>query len=136
MLDVDSTDREVVLLVAKQIGLPPHPVPNREEMLATGKDLEKKLGVVVRPLLESGPWLEVNARLLAKNFGDEQLAQLAPIAADVHRFDIGGTAVTDAGLNRIRRRDHRTTVLGACSSGVRLSASRHPNSQGWTRWQA
>jgi hypothetical protein len=88
-------------LVAQQLGLPPPPIPDRAEMLTLARQLESASGLVVRSLLAEEPWLEVNARLAGKAFGDDELKSLAPIAAAVHRLDLGGTAVTDAGMDAL-----------------------------------
>ncbi len=98
MLAAATPDPDIVEQVALQLGLPLPPVPDREAMLAAGRGLERDWGITVRPLTPEGPWLEVNARLAGKAFGDAQLAALAPIAAAMHRLDLGGTAVTDDGL--------------------------------------
>jgi uncharacterized membrane protein len=96
-----ASDPEIVLLVAQQLGLPPPPIPDRAEMLTLARQLESASGLVVRSLLAEEPWLEVNARLAGKAFGDDELKSLAPIAAAVHRLDLGGTAVTDAGMDAL-----------------------------------
>lgn len=101
MLTALAPDPEIVESVAGLLGLPLPPEPDREEMLAAGGKIESSLGVGVRPLTKDAPWLAVNARLAGESFGDEELAQLAPIAAAIHRLDLGGTKVTDAGLARL-----------------------------------
>lgn len=101
MLPALGPDPDIVESVAGLLGLPLPPAPDRKKMLAAGREIESSLGVGVRPLTKASPWLAVNARLAGESFGDEQLAQLAPIAAAVHRLDLGGTKVTDAGLAQL-----------------------------------
>src|SRR5690606_2930133 len=92
---------ELAEVIATRLGVPPVPPPDRAEMLAAAVALEQKLGVVIRPLTLDEPWLEANARLLQKTFGDEQLAELAPVAGALRWLDLGETAVTDAGLDAL-----------------------------------
>ena len=93
-----AVDAEIEEQIAEQLGLPLPALPDREEMLEVARKLEMELGIGVRPMTRADPWLAVNTRLVAERFGDEQLAKLAPLAAAIHRLDLGGTAVTDAGL--------------------------------------
>ncbi|HEY1848349.1 MAG TPA: c-type cytochrome domain-containing protein [Opitutaceae bacterium] len=74
------------------------PPPGREAVLAAAARLGPSLGVLIRPLSADGPWIEVNARPAGKAFGNAQLDALAPLAGAVQWLDLGGTAVTDAGL--------------------------------------
>lgn len=94
-LNVPSLTME---LISSQLGVPPAPLPDRKAMLRAAEQLEHRLGVLIRPLTNDGPWLAANARMKAAGFGDDQLAALAPIAPALQRLDLGETAVTDAGL--------------------------------------
>jgi YHS domain-containing protein len=67
-------------------------------MLAAAEAIERKLGIIVRPLSSDGPWLAANSRLQLDKFRDDQLAELAPIAPALYWLDLGETGVTDAGL--------------------------------------
>ncbi len=101
-------------LVASYLGVPRPPPPDRAAMLATAERLERKLGILIRPLTAEGPWLAANARLQFAQFGDAELAELAPISAALHWLDLGETAVTDAGL----------AALGAMKNLRRLQLDR------------
>lgn len=72
--------------------------PERAATLALTGPIADHLGIIIRPMSPDGPWLDVNARLAGKAFGDAELAQLAPIAPAVEWLDLGNTAVTDMGL--------------------------------------
>ena len=93
-----SPDPEVVEIVATQLGLPLPPIPDRAEMLVLAKSFEVQLGITIRPLTTEDPWLGANARLAGDAFDDDALARLMPLAPALHRLDLGGTSVTDAGL--------------------------------------
>jgi uncharacterized membrane protein len=86
-----------VILEGRLAGGAAEPLP-RVATLAAAAHLAWKLGIVIRPLSPDGPWLDVNARMAGKRFGDGELAQLSPIARAVQWLDLGETAVTDAGL--------------------------------------
>jgi uncharacterized membrane protein len=72
--------------------------PDRAATLAAAARIAGKLGIIIRPLSPDGPWLDVNARAAGRSFGDNRLAQLAPVAAAVEWLDLGDSSVTDAGL--------------------------------------
>jgi hypothetical protein len=59
--------------------------------------LSSELGVSIAPLSQAEPWLACNASL-NKEFGDAELAKLAPLKANLCWLDLGGTKITDAGL--------------------------------------
>lgn len=109
--------REMATLLAEQLGLPPPPVPDRDATLLAAAKLESELGIVIRPLSANEPWLAANARLRGADFGDEQLAALRTIAPALHHLDLGGTAITDAGLvylqemNELRRLQLDATAI-------------------------
>jgi hypothetical protein len=58
----------------------------------------KAMGVSVTPLAAGTSLLEVHCTNVARTFGDEELAKLAPLAAQVTWLSLTGTQVTDAGL--------------------------------------
>jgi hypothetical protein len=87
-----------VILDGRLPGAAPGAPPDRVATLASAAQIAEKLGVVIRPLSQDGPWLDVNARPVGKGFGDMELAELAPIAPAIEWLDIGDTSVTDAGL--------------------------------------
>lgn len=77
------------------------PPPNRAAMLARAAEISVRTGAIITSLTPTDPWLDVNARLQFGAFRDAQLAELVPIAAAIHRLDLGETAVTDAGLAQL-----------------------------------
>lgn len=92
----------ILATVTARLGLPAAAVPDRAALLPVARELELRLGIVLRPLAQDGPWLEANARLRGPRFTDEDLRALAPVAAGIVRLDLGRTAVTDAGLATLR----------------------------------
>lgn len=68
------------------------------EVLPLAEQLATELGIEVSPLSPTEPWLQCNASMAGTNFGDAELAKLAPLAPNVRWLDLGGTRVTDAGL--------------------------------------
>ncbi len=87
--------------LATRLGWPREPPPDRALMLAEAAALEQRLGVLLRPLTQDGPWLAANARVKLAAFGDAELAALAPIAPALYWLDLGETGVTDAGLGAL-----------------------------------
>ncbi|HEY1791479.1 MAG TPA: c-type cytochrome domain-containing protein [Opitutaceae bacterium] len=83
---------------ALEARFPGPPPPDRASVLAQAAKLGPSLGILIRSRSPDGPWLDVNARPAGRSFGDRELAQLSPIAAAVQWLDLGGTAVTAAGL--------------------------------------
>jgi len=92
----------ILATVTARLDLPAAAAPDRAALLSLARELELRLGIVLRPLVQDGPWLEANARLRGPRFTDEHLRALAPMAAGIARLDLGGTAVTDAGLATLR----------------------------------
>lgn len=90
-------------------GLVPAP-PDRAATVAAAAALEKKTGLLIRPLSASTPWLAVNARLLGKSVTDAQVAELAAIAPAVYTLDLGETSVTDAALATVGRMTQLRTL--------------------------
>jgi YHS domain-containing protein/uncharacterized membrane protein len=60
------------------------------------------LGVVIELVSLGQPWLSVNAAVVT-SFGDAELAQLGPLAANIAVLNLAGTKVTDAGLAELAR---------------------------------
>lgn len=56
------------------------------------------IGARVIPLDAHGALVDVDASPAARRWGDAQLALLAPLAERIIWLDLGGTAITDAGL--------------------------------------
>jgi hypothetical protein len=90
------------ILDARLGGKPPEAPPYRVATLVRSAPLAARLGILIRPMSPDGPWIDVNARVAGKAFGDAQLAELAPVATAVTWLDVSGTSVTDAGLSQVR----------------------------------
>lgn len=71
--------------------------PAPEEALAPLRDL----GALVMPLDQKTPLLRVSLQLLGDKAGDEQLALLAPLKEQITWLNLGGTAITDAGIAQL-----------------------------------
>jgi hypothetical protein len=76
----------------------PRPQP---EVLPLAEQLADELGISISTLAPDQPWLQVNASLAATNFGNAELARLAPLNLNLRWLDLGGTGVTDAGLEQV-----------------------------------
>ena len=83
--------------VAKAV--PPKPL---QEVMPVAAKLSDELGIVITPLAENERWLQCDARVAGKRFGDRELSKLVPLDANVRRLDLGGTSVTDAGLAALK----------------------------------
>ena len=59
------------------------------------------LRISVTTLSPNEPWLQCNASIAGRNFGDTELARLQPLAANLRWLDLAGTKVSDAGLAQI-----------------------------------
>ena len=73
-------------------------VPDRVAVFSNAARLARELNILIHPLSPDGPWLDVNARVAGRAFGNKELALLSPIAPAVQWLDLGGTSVSDAGL--------------------------------------
>lgn len=80
------------------VALPPRAV---SALLPQAEQLADELGIAITQLSQSEPWLQCNASLAATNFGDSELARLAPLAANLRWLDLTGTSVSDAGLAHV-----------------------------------
>ena len=75
--------------------VPPKPL---SEVLLAGERTADELGIAVSALAEDEPWLQVNASIAGRRFGDAALARLVPFASHIRWLDLAGTGVTDRGL--------------------------------------
>jgi mono/diheme cytochrome c family protein/uncharacterized membrane protein len=75
----------------------PPPPPPVESLATAITDISVKTGVMTTRVSAGLPWIACNAAF-ARSFGDDQLRQLAPLAANIQSLDLAGTKVTDAGL--------------------------------------
>jgi YHS domain-containing protein len=80
------------------------------ELFPVVEPLARELGVALSALSQNEPWLQVNASLAGTNFTDAALARLAPAAANLRWLDLGGTAITDAGLTNLAGMTHLTRL--------------------------
>ncbi len=103
-LDVPESVSEIV--ESRLGGSPPEPVPDRSAALAAAARLSHDLAIIIRPLSPDGPWVEVNARIAGKAFGDSELARLAPLGPAVLWLDLGNTSVTNTGLATVGAMRH------------------------------
>ncbi|HEV2392958.1 MAG TPA: c-type cytochrome domain-containing protein [Verrucomicrobiae bacterium] len=78
--------------------VPPKPL---KDILPLASSLSDDLHIVVMALSQKDAWLECNAGVAGTSFGDAQLARLAPLGPNLRWLDLGGTAVTDAGLAQL-----------------------------------
>lgn len=80
------------------------PVLSLKVPAASEKDIEalKKAGLIVNNLSQDQNLLEVSA-VNAANFGDEQIALLAPLTEQIAWLKLGGTKITDASLKEIAK---------------------------------
>ena len=79
-------------------GLEPKP---REQAVTLAANLASELGVPITALSEQEPWFQCNASVTGGTFDDNSLAKLSPLAPNLRWLDLGGTAVTDAGLTNL-----------------------------------
>jgi uncharacterized membrane protein/YHS domain-containing protein len=96
---------------------PPKPL---EQLIPIISQLNAELGIDISQLSQTAPWLQCNAGIAGTNFGDADLAKLAPLAANLRWLDLAGTRISDAGLvslasmpNLIRVHLERTAVTDA-----------------------
>lgn len=78
------------------------------------------LGISANVLDPAEPWIQINPSMIGTNFGDADLAKLAPLAANIRWLDLAGTRITDAGLvqvaampNLVRLHLERTAITDA-----------------------
>jgi uncharacterized membrane protein len=67
-------------------------------------------GLPVSRLAEGVDWLQVEARGKGQAFGDAQIGALDAVASHVLWMDLGGTAVTDAGVRALSKFSHVTRL--------------------------
>lgn len=80
--------------------------PPRPEAVAALREQ----GLVVLPLADEVPFVQVQATNLTEAFGDTLLASLRDVGAQVTWLDLGRTAVTDAGLVVLADLPHLTRL--------------------------
>ena len=80
------------------------------EVLPLARQISEQLGIAITPLSQTEPWLQCSASMVRTNFGDTELAKLAPLALNLRWLDLGGTGVTDTGLVQIAAMKHLTKL--------------------------
>lgn len=77
---------------------PPKPA---KAISSVASSLSDDLGVPITFLAEDKPWIQCNASIAGTDFGDADLAKLAPLSTNLRWLDLAGTRVTDAGLKQV-----------------------------------
>ena len=99
--------------------VPPKPL---NEVTPSVAKLSEDLGIAITALSPTEPWLQCNAGVAGKSFGDEDLAKLAPIAPNLRWLDLAGTKITDAGLGQLKAAPNLTRLhlerTGITDSGL------------------
>jgi uncharacterized membrane protein/YHS domain-containing protein len=80
------------------INISPKPL---SEILPIAEKLADELDISITALSPAEPWLQVNASLPATNFGNAELARLAPLTNNVRWLDLAGTGVSDESLSLV-----------------------------------
>lgn len=93
----------------KESAVPAAAKPLAEVLPVAGR-LAAELGISLLPLAPSESWLQVNASLARTQFGDAELAKLAPLAPNLRCLDLTGTGVTDKGLAALATMPHLTRL--------------------------
>ena len=78
--------------------------------LPIAEKISDDLDIALGPLSQNDPWLQCNASIAGTNFGDRDLAALAPLAANLRWLDLAGTAVTDASMAQVGAMRHLTRL--------------------------
>jgi mono/diheme cytochrome c family protein len=104
----------------------------RAEMLSAALQVAADLGIAITPLSETDPWLQANASIAGPDFGDAELAKMAPLAANLRWLDLSGTKITDAALclvatmqNLERLHLQRTAITDAGLKSIQPLANLH-----------
>ncbi len=92
-----------------RLAAPAVPLP-AERVLPLASKLADALGISIARISETEPWLECNASMASTNFGDQQLAELAPLRSNLRWLDLAGTAVTDSGTRYISEMPNLTRL--------------------------
>lgn len=82
----------------------------QSELLPLTDQLTSDLGISITALSPTEPWFQCNASLAKTNFGDAELAKLAPLALNLRWLDLAGTRVTDTGLVQVAAMKHLTKL--------------------------
>jgi len=80
------------------------------EVMPLASKLSEDFGVAITALSPNEPWLQCNAAVAGKNFGDEELAKLAQIGPNLRWLDLAGTKVSDSGLTQLKATPNLTRL--------------------------
>ena len=78
------------------------PAKPLNEVLPVAAKLSEDLGIAITALSPSEPWLQCNAAVAGKSFGDDELTKLTQIGPNLRWLDLAGTKVSDAGLVQLK----------------------------------
>ena len=77
------------------------PPKSLNEVLPIAEKLADEFNIAITALSPTEPWLQCNASLATTNFGDAELARLAPLALNLRWLDLARTRVTETGLVQV-----------------------------------
>jgi uncharacterized membrane protein len=80
------------------------------EILPAAAKIADELSVAITALAPNEPWLQCNASVAGKDFGDAELAKLAPLSLNLRWLDLAGTKVSDLGLAALRNMPNLTRL--------------------------
>lgn len=96
----------ITKLLAAKCGYPapiekvvaPRPLKDIQPQIA---GLADELSIAITALSPKDQWIQCNASIAGTNFDDRALARLASLGPNIRWLDLGGTAITDAGLTQL-----------------------------------
>lgn len=86
------------------------PAKPLNEVLPVAAKLSEDLGIAITALSPTEPWLQCNAGVAGKTFGDEEIGRLAQIGPNLRWLDLAGTKVTDLGLAQLKSSPNLTRL--------------------------
>lgn len=93
------------VVVAKAV--PPKPL---NDVVPLAAKLTEELSVAITALSPNEAWLQCNAGVAGKSFGDAELSHLASLGPNLRWLDLAGTTVTDAGLGQLKAMPNLTRL--------------------------
>jgi uncharacterized membrane protein len=86
------------------------PAKPLNEVMPSAAKLSEDLGIAITALSPNEPWLQCNAGVAGKNFGDDELAKLTQLGPNLRWLDLAGTKVTDSGLSQLKATPNLTRL--------------------------